>query len=153
MDTSATVRLFGTFLHTLDDRGRVALPAKLRERLGDKVTITNGVAPNSLVIYPEWKWEEIGRELLSSSGLNETELNMRMYYYGDAWEGDIDNQGRISIPEYLRQAANLTSEVALVGAGDRIVVWDRQEWIAKRAALRANPPTWSSSAAGERAAR
>ena len=137
-------RFTGTYLHTLDDRGRIALPAKLRECLGDKVAVTNGFAPNTLVVYPEHTWEKFSDRLLEAPAVNEAANDARLYYFGNAWEGAIDNQGRIPLPDYMREFANLSNEVAVVGAGDHIVIWDRQEWIAKRAALRANRPVIDS---------
>ena len=146
-------RLTGTYFHTLDDRGRVALPAKLREKLGEKVAVTNGIAHHSLVVYPEDKWDVISDHILAAPAVNEEENDIRLFFFGDATEADVDGQGRIAIPEYLREYAGMTGEVAIVGAGDHIQIWDKEAWIAKRAALRAKAPSLPSIRTAESASR
>jgi MraZ protein len=125
----------GTYLHTIDDHGRVALPSKLRERLGDSIVITNGHG-QCLAVYPEPKWQSTADALLSNPGVDESENDKRLFYFGDSWPGDVDKQGRVSIPDYLRTDAGLGVEVAIVGAGDNIQIWDKDAWIARRAAQR-----------------
>lgn len=134
----------GTYLHTIDDRGRVALPAKLREKMGDAIAIANGRG-KCLVVYPEEVWIAMGKDVLSSPDLNAAEDDMRLFFFADAWDGEIDKQGRVPIPDYMRDAGGLATDVAVVGAGDHIQIWDREAWIAKRAELRKNPPTLVSS--------
>jgi len=134
----------GTYIHTLDDRGRLALPAKLRDRLGERVTVTIGIAPHSLAIYPESSWGQLRNRLLATPAVTEEDNNLRLSFFGEALDGTIDNQGRIAIPDYLREWAELTGEVAVVGTGDYITIWDKQAWINTRAALRAKRPSWPS---------
>lgn len=141
----------GTYLHTIDERGRVALPAKLREKLGDAIAITNGRG-KCLVVYPEKVWNAMAEKVISAPDLNAGEDNMRLFLFGDAWEGEIDKQGRVPIPDYLRDAATLGADVAVVGAGDHVQIWDKEAWIAKRAELHKSPPTLASVRAVEKTA-
>ena len=125
----------GTYLHTIDDHGRVALPSKLRERLGDSIMVTKGRGA-CLKVYPEHKWTTTADALLSTPGVDVAEDERRLDYFGDSWPGDVDKQGRVSLPDYLRSDAGLGTDVAIVGAGDNIQIWDKDAWIARRAAQR-----------------
>jgi MraZ protein len=141
----------GTYLHSLDDRGRIAVPAKLREKLGAEVAVTNGRGA-CLAIFPLDVWQVTANRVLSEPNVSDSDNDMRLFTFGDAWEGPVDNQGRIALPDYLRDAAGLTGEVAVVGAGDHVQIWDKQAWINRRAELRRSPPNLAGQRSGGRSA-
>jgi MraZ protein len=142
----------GTYLHTLDERGRIALPAKLREKLGEKVAVTYGRTEQSLAVYPYAVWEVTVKKVLEQPVVNDSENDMRLFFFGNAWEGAADGQGRIPLPDHMREATGLSGEVAVVGAGDHVQIWDKEAWISKRADLRKRPPSLTGPRPSDRAA-
>lgn len=142
----------GTYLHTIDDHGRVALPSKLREKLGDSIMITTGRG-NCLKVYPEHRWRATADAILSTPGVDDDEDTKRLDYFGNSWPGDVDKQGRVSLPDYMRTEAGLGTDVAIVGAGDNIQIWNRDAWIARRAAQRQAQPGAAGAQSAEKAAQ
>ena len=113
----------GEFQHTIDPKGRIVLPAKLRDDLADGCVITRG-QDHCLYVFPmdRWHYEE---ERISS--LPRTERRFRDYsrsFFSGAMQQALDRQGRIQVPPKLREYAGLDKEVVVIGAGDRIEVWD-----------------------------
>jgi MraZ protein len=115
----------GTSLLTLDQKGRLSVPARHREALGlgtaQSVTVTRH-PDGCLVIYPQALWEEKSREL---SELPYAARAFVRFVLGSAVELPFDRAGRILIPAELRQMAGLTREVALLGVGGHFELWDR----------------------------
>jgi MraZ protein len=132
----------GDYSHTLDDRGRLAIPAKMREKLGSVVWVTGGW-DKCLVLYPDSTWESMTEELskLPPPWEARRARDLQRFFYSRAAECEIDRQGRILIPANLRQDAGITGNVAIVGAGDSIEIWDLSIWEAKRKSLIENPPS------------
>ena len=145
----------GTYLHTLDERGRIAIPARLREKLGEMVSVVRGRG-NCLVVYPHEAWITMAEQVLAKPGrnpiLNPVEEDEAMRMFSEVWDGEMDKQGRIPIPDYLRQDAKLISDVAVVGLGDHIQIWDKEAWLARRADLRRSPPVAQVTRPAERTA-
>lgn len=120
------------FTHTLDREGRLALPARLREALGDAlssgVCITCG-AERCLVVYTRERFEALVSRLDTDPGVSRTVARQFKRALGErtAW-ATPDKQGRILIPEALRAAVGLDREVTVVGAMDAIEIWDSQTY-------------------------
>ena len=117
----------GEYQHAMDEKGRVAIPAKFRKSLAGGVVVTRGIESH-LYIYPKEKWGELAAKL---SKLPINQANSRAFsrhMLGGAAEAEIDGQGRILIPEYLREHAGITNEVVMVGIYDRIEVWAENKW-------------------------
>lgn len=117
----------GEYRHTIDDKGRIALPAKFRAKLSDGVIITKGL-DSSLVAYTKEEWDSLASKI---SSLPYTQANARAFsrlMLAGASECDLDKQGRINIPSHLREFAKLKSNVVVVGVFNRIEVWDLSEW-------------------------
>ena len=119
----------GEYNHTIDAKGRLIVPAKLREQLGDEFVVTKGLDGNCLSVYPmeEWKVLEGKLRQLPLNNLNGRKLTR--YLMAGASVCELDKQGRILLPSVLREFAQLEKEVVLVGVMDRVEIWNRQNWM------------------------
>jgi len=117
----------GEHFHSIDDKGRVSVPSKYRQDLSDGVVITRGL-DNCLFAYPRAEWDKIA-ERLSQLPLSQKKSRAftRLMLAG-AWDAEIDSQGRVMIPEYLRQYAGLKKHITLAGLYNRIEIWDEDNW-------------------------
>ena len=116
----------GEYNHTIDPKGRLIVPARFREELGEAFMITNG-NDGCLNIYPEEAWETfLGKLQL----LTNTEYQRKIVrnFVSKANRVETDKQGRILIPPALRGYAGLEKDVVLAGAIDKIEVWDKKRW-------------------------
>ena len=117
----------GEYTHSLDIKGRVALPAKFRQKLGEGAIITRGL-DHSLFIYNKSDWEALAQKLIA---LPLSQSNSRAFarlMLAGAMEVEFDNQGRILVPEYLRQYAGLKKQAVFAGLYNRIEIWDSESW-------------------------
>lgn len=119
---------------SLDNKGRMAMPAKYRERLREScagqliVTIDPIECGDCLLIYPLNEWEEIERKLVRLSSTNKQARNLKRLLVGYAEECEMDAQGRILLPAPLRESAGLDKRVVLVGQLNKFELWDEQTW-------------------------
>lgn len=116
----------GMYEHTLDVKGRTIVPAKMRELLGDKAIVTLGM-DECLYVYPEDEWEKVVDKLRTLPGTKEARILLRRFM-SCASECDISNQGRILIPENLRDMAGLTKDVVFSGALNKIELFSKERW-------------------------
>ncbi|MCS7003579.1 MAG: division/cell wall cluster transcriptional repressor MraZ, partial [Gammaproteobacteria bacterium] len=120
---------------TLDDKGRMVLPNRHRQRLnergGNKVVVTVD-RDGCLLIYPLPDWEPIERKLMSLPSLNERARRLQRLMVGHADELELDGQGRLSLPASLREFAKLTKAAILIGQGNCLELWDEQRWNERR---------------------
>lgn len=119
--------LIGQYTHELDPKKRLTLPAKWRSSLGKKVVITNGL-DGSLFIFAEKQWTEIAEKLAQNGFGNADSRSFNRVMLAHAFETDIDAQGRILIPDTLKDGAGLTTSVVLAGMYSRIEIWDETKW-------------------------
>ena len=118
----------GEYNHSLDSKGRLIVPSKFRDLLGDEFYVTKGLDP-CLVAYTPEKWQEVLDSLEDQLPTNfRNDREMRRYLIGGSAEVEIDKQGRVLIPGNLRQFAHLEKNLVLVGAGDYFEIWDEQAW-------------------------
>jgi len=113
----------------LDDKGRIILPAKVREKLGDTVFITRAPTDKCLHMYTEEEWGKLAEKLskLPTSTDRNASAFVRMFF-GKASQCAIDKQGRISITQRLLEYAELDKNVMLVGANNRLEIWNSEIW-------------------------
>ena len=119
---------FGSFAHTLDEKGRLMIPRKMREELGYKVYIMKGF-DGSLSVYNEDRYQKLVDEF---SKLSFTQHNNRDYLrlqFASTYEMDVDKLGRVQIPTALLSKFNISREVLVLGIGDHIEVWDKAKYI------------------------
>jgi len=119
--------LIGQYKHTIDAKKRLALPAKFRSELGEKVVITKGVE-NCLVVYTEKEWQ-IFSEKLSNMPISQVEArSFARIILAGAMEITLDRLGRILLPDYLKDYAELKKDVAVCGLSNRLEIWDLEKW-------------------------
>lgn len=109
--------------HSLDSKHRLVLPAKFRGKLGDRVYLA--LQDNSLAVYSETAFEEATERLLAQVRSGEVDPQTRLAFASNTVEIEIDGAGRITIPQRLREYANLTDEVIIAGALTHVELWDR----------------------------
>ena len=119
--------LSGEFKHNLDSKNRLTIPAKLRTELGEKPVLTRGL-DNCLFIYPNRDWQ-LFMEKLNKLPLGQAKArNFKRFILSGASEIDIDEMGRVLIPEPLKKYSGLKKEIVIVGVGDRIELWSEEAW-------------------------
>lgn len=119
--------LLGEYNHTLDTKGRMAMPAKFRDKLTAGAIITRGI-DNCLFVFANPEWEELVKKLMA---LPLAQSNSRAFVrlmLAGATDVSLDAQGRILIPDYLRKYAGLKKDTTVAGLYNRIEVWDRDAW-------------------------
>lgn len=119
--------LIGEYKHVLDSKKRLAIPAKLRKELGERVILTRGLN-NSLFLYPLDKWQKLTEKLSELPvGKADTRSFLRLLFSG-AVEVELDQLGRILVPDYLKNYACLRQKVVIAGVFDRLEIWDEERW-------------------------
>lgn len=119
--------LIGEYRHTLDPKKRLALPAKVRRDLGEVVVLTRGL-DTCLSVYPKEEWEKVVTKLSQlPQGQAGTRSFVRLMLAG-AVEVELDDLGRVLVPDYLKEYAGLQKDVVVVGVHNRLEIWDRTKW-------------------------
>lgn len=129
--------LTGEFNHSIDSKGRLIIPSKLRESLGERFVITKGM-DGCLFLYPENEWEAFEEKLRTLPLTNKKARDFKRFFLGSAVEGEIDKQGRVLISASLRTYANLEKEVVLTGVLDKVEIWSKDAWDAHTADVEEN---------------
>lgn len=119
--------LLGEYNHNLDDKGRVSVPAKFREDLGSSFIVTKGL-DNCLFIYSKNEWTTFETKLKDLPLTNPNARNFIRFFFSGATECELDKQGRIILPQNLREYAGLNKDVAIIGVATRVEIWDREKW-------------------------
>jgi len=130
--------LIGEYIHTIDEKNRMSLPAKFRKELGKKIIITPGLG-QCLFIFTTKEWEKVSNKLSSSdtelSFLKADQRSFNRYMFGRAAEVELDSIGRILVPEFLKERIGLKSTAAIVGVKDRVEVWNEKAWSDQKAKI------------------
>lgn len=119
--------LIGEFEHSLDVKGRLIMPAKLREAIGDNFVVTKGL-DGCLFAFSMNEWTNFEEKLKSLPLSNKNSREFTRFFLSGATECEIDKQGRFLIPTNLRETAELVKEVVIIGVGTRIEIWDKEKW-------------------------
>ena len=115
---------FGEYEHTIDAKGRVIIPARLREALGEQFMITKGL-DGCLFVYPMDQWRAF-EEKLQALPLNQPSARaFARFFFSGAMEGELDKQGRVMVPPNLREYGKLSKDIVIAGAGTRLEIWDK----------------------------
>lgn len=117
----------GEYSHSLDAKGRVIVPAKFREQLGETFVVTKGL-DDCLFVYPNDEWENIESRFRETPLTTKDARKFLRFFFAGAADCDIDKQGRTLIPSNLREFAGLEKEVVLAGAFNRIEIWSKDRW-------------------------
>ena len=119
--------LLGEYSHNLDAKGRVSVPAKFREELGHTFIVTKGL-DNCLFAYSKEEWKTFEEKLKNLPLTNMNARNFIRFFFSGATECEIDKQGRINIPQNLREYASLSKDVYIIGVSTRVEIWDKEKW-------------------------
>jgi MraZ protein len=121
----------GEFEHSIDDKGRLAIPARFRAALEDGLVMTRGVE-RCLVIYDAESWRGVSDRVRNLNPWQEDARRMQRHFFSGAVPAQPDKLGRVVVPQFLRTYAQLEDDVTVVGVADRIEVWSRAEWQRQR---------------------
>ena len=119
--------LIGEYLHTLDNKKRLSLPSKFRKEVGKKVVITRGLDA-CLFMFPEKEWVKIAEKLANLPIGQADTRGMSRFLLAGAVESEVDAAGRVLVPDFLKDFADLRSRVVLAGVSDRIEIWNEKTW-------------------------
>ncbi|WP_409483281.1 division/cell wall cluster transcriptional repressor MraZ [Arsenicicoccus dermatophilus] len=117
----------GTHTPRMDDKGRLFLPAKFRERMADGLVVTRG-QERCLYVFPMDEFVKVSQQLRTAPMTSKAARDYLRVFLSGASDETPDKQGRITIPATLREYAGLTRECTVIGAGDRVEVWDTTAW-------------------------
>ena len=117
----------GEYSHSVDAKGRIIMPAKFREILGDMFVVTKGL-DGCLFVYPNDEWENIENKFREIPLTTKDARKFSRFFFAGAADCEVDKQGRVLIPSVLREFAGLNKEVVLVGVLNRIEIWSKERW-------------------------
>ena len=119
--------LIGEYEHSLDAKGRLIMPAKLREDIGEKFIVTKGL-DGCLFGFSQTEWNNFEDKLKTLPLTNKNARDFVRFFLSGATECEIDKQGRFLIASNLRDYADMEKEVAIIGVGTRIEIWNKEKW-------------------------
>ena len=122
--------LMGEYNHALDAKGRIIIPSRLREELGDHFVVCKGM-DGCLFAFPMEGWEKLVSKLQALPLTNKAARKFSRYFLAGAADVEPDKQGRALLPQPLREAAGLEKDVVLCGVGDRLEIWSKDAWTAE----------------------
>lgn len=117
----------GEYNHTIDLKGRLIVPSKFREVLGDEFVVTKGL-DGCLFVYPNEEWHTFEEKLRTLPLTNKDARKFSRFFLAGAASVEVDKQGRILLPAVLREFAELEKDVVLVGVSSRIEIWNKTKW-------------------------
>ncbi len=118
---------YGEYQHTVDPKGRVIIPAKLREGLGEKFILTKGF-DNCLFAYSMEEWKNFEEKMKTLPLTDKDARAFVRFFFAGATECEVDKQGRILIAQNLREYASIDKDVYVIGMAARVEVWDKSRW-------------------------
>jgi transcriptional regulator MraZ len=119
--------LLGEHEHSLDDKNRLTLPAKLREQLGERIVVTRGL-DGCLYVYAEAEWERLAQRVGTLDPFSREARTMQRWFFASGSDAELDKQGRMVIPATLLKNAGIGREVTVAGVYDHLEIWDRAAW-------------------------
>ncbi len=117
----------GEYSHSVDAKGRIIMPAKFREILGEEFVVTKGL-DGCLFVYSNSEWENIEKKFSEIPHATKEARRFSRFFFAGAADCEVDKQGRVLIPSNLREFADLGKEVVLVGVLNRIEIWSKDRW-------------------------
>ena len=119
--------LIGEYNHTLDEKNRMSLPVRFRKELGKSIVLSPGL-DNCLSLFTVKEWQKISKKLSDSSMLASDNRSFSRFMFGQAVVVDVDANGRILIPENLKNRSGLTAKVVVIGVQNRAEIWNEKAW-------------------------
>lgn len=118
---------YGEYQHSVDVKGRVIVPSKFRDGLGEKFIVTKGL-DNCLFAYSAEEWSNLETKLKSLPFTDKDVRAFVRFFFAGATECEVDKQGRILIPQNLREYAGLEKDIYVIGVSTRVEIWDKTKW-------------------------
>ncbi|MFA6423357.1 MAG: division/cell wall cluster transcriptional repressor MraZ [Patescibacteria group bacterium] len=118
----------GEYQHSIDKKGRIAVPFRFRKNLSDGAVVAKGLVDNCLSIYPKKEWEILSAKLAALPISDKKARAFTRLMFSGAVEVDFDQQGRILLPAYLREYAGINSQAIIAGVYNRVEIWDEKNW-------------------------
>lgn len=119
--------LIGEYEHSLDAKGRVIMPAKLREDMGEKFILTKGL-DGCLFGFSQNEWANFEEKLKTLPLTNKNARDFVRFFLSGATECEMDKQGRFLVASNLREYAGMDKEIVVIGVGNRIEMWNKEKW-------------------------
>ncbi len=117
----------GEYEHSVDVKGRIIMPSKLRENIGEKFIVTKGL-DKCLFAYSKSEWANFEEKLKTLPLTNKNARDFVRFFLSGAVECEIDRQGRFLVPANLRTYANIDKEIVIIGVGTRLEIWNKSSW-------------------------
>jgi len=117
----------GEYQHSIDDKGRIIIPAKFRDGLGAEFVVTRGL-DNCLFVYPTAEWNQMEMKLKSLPMMKSDARAFTRFFFSGASECELDKQGRINLPAHLREYAKLDKDCVVLGVSNRVEIWSKAIW-------------------------
>lgn len=117
----------GEHQHSIDDKGRLTIPSKFREALGDTFIVTRGL-DNCLFIYPMSEWTVLEQKLKALPLMKSDARAFTRFFFSGATECELDKQGRVNLPKHLCEYAKLDKECMVLGVSSRVEIWSKETW-------------------------
>jgi MraZ protein len=135
------MKLFlGEYDHALDDRGRITLPRKIRQELGDEANVILARGFDTCIFgFDRSSWEREAGKHLETPVTDEKGRSLRRYLFSGAQKAELDKLGRILLPAQLKEYASISRNVKVIGAGDHFEIWDDRNWEAYEATHTGTP--------------
>jgi MraZ protein len=121
------IMFIGEYNHSVDDKGRLAIPAKFRASLRSGAVVTKGL-DDCLVVYPKKEWTKLAEKIAALPFNKTNDRSLSRFMLAGAAEADFDNQGRITLPEHLRAFASLSKKAVIAGLYSRLEIWNEAAW-------------------------
>lgn len=123
----------GEYTHTIDDKGRLAMPAKMRRDLEEGAVVTRGI-DNCLFVYPKNEWVKLAEKIAALPLSDPKARSFSRLMLAGAMDVEFDKQGRVLLPAYLRDYADIRGEVVVAGVYNRMELWSKKTWEAYKSA-------------------
>lgn len=117
----------GEYHHTIDEKGRIIIPAKFRDSLGEQFIITRGIE-NCLFVYSLENWAKITDKLTSLPFTKKDARTFSRFFLSGATDVELDKQGRVNVSQPLIDYAKLSKDCVIIGTGDRLEIWSQESW-------------------------
>ncbi|WP_352418471.1 division/cell wall cluster transcriptional repressor MraZ [Proteiniborus sp.] len=117
----------GEYQHSLDNKGRLIVPSKFRDELGEIFIITKGL-DNCLFVYPKDEWKILEEKLKLLPLTRKDARAFVRFFFSGATECELDKQGRVLIPSNLREHCKIDKDAVVIGVSNRVEIWSKEEW-------------------------
>ena len=138
--------MLGNYEHRIDQKGRVAIPAKFRKEFMDGVVLTSGV-DQCVIAYPVSEWQKLSENYDLSPFSSSKNRELIRFIFGNAFNVELDRQGRVALPSWLRQHAQIKDAAIMVGVNRYLEIWGKEGW--EQESLRISEAAWQLAEGSE----